>query len=98
MFKPRIEQGVECVTVVIDGVPVRVPVTCTAAAAVLLQSDGTTRFTALSDSPRAPYCMMGACYECLMEIDGQPSRQACLIPVAEGMSIRRQRGAPVIED
>ena len=48
---------------------------------------------AVSGSPRAPYCMMGVCFDCLMEIDGVGNRQACLTPVADGMQVRRQRGA-----
>jgi predicted molibdopterin-dependent oxidoreductase YjgC len=38
-------------------------------------------------SPRGPYCMIGNCYDCLVEIDGLPYRQACLTTVAEGMRI-----------
>ena len=34
--------------------------------------------------------MMGSCFECLVEIDGQPNRQACLTIVREGMDIKRQ--------
>ena len=30
--------------------------------------------------------MMGACYDCLVEIDGV-NRQACMVQVAEGMEI-----------
>ena len=37
---------------------------------------------------------MGACFECLVEIDGQPNRQACMTRVAPGMQIATQRGAP----
>jgi aerobic-type carbon monoxide dehydrogenase small subunit (CoxS/CutS family) len=44
-------------------------------------------------SPRAPYCMMGACFECLVEIDGVPSRQSCLVTVQDGMRIHSQEGA-----
>ena len=47
----------------------------------------------MSGAPRAPYCMMGVCFDCLMTIDGVASRQACLVPVREGMRIERQRGA-----
>jgi D-hydroxyproline dehydrogenase subunit gamma len=36
--------------------------------------------------------MMGVCFECLMVIDGIASRQACLVPVREGMQIARQDG------
>ena len=32
------------------------------------------------------FCGMGACYECLVLIDGRRT-QACLTPVAEGMTI-----------
>ncbi|MNU05931.1 Hydrogen cyanide synthase subunit HcnA [compost metagenome] len=37
--------------------------------------------------------MMGVCFECLMEIDGEPSRQSCLVTVREGMRVRTQDGA-----
>ncbi len=36
--------------------------------------------------------MMGACFDCLVEIDGTPNRQACQVRVVEGMAIRRQDG------
>ncbi|WP_426139481.1 (2Fe-2S)-binding protein [Pseudomonas sp. DWP3-1-2] len=66
----------------------------TSVAAALLMS-GITRFraTPVSESPRAPYCMMGVCFDCLVNIDGVPNRQSCLIEVAEGMRIRSQEGA-----
>jgi len=63
------------------------------AAALLAAGETTLRATSVSNTPRAPYCMMGVCFECLMEIDGVGNRQACLTPVIEGMQVRRQRGA-----
>jgi hypothetical protein len=36
--------------------------------------------------------MMGVCFECLMVIDGMPSRQACMVRVTPGMRIERQLG------
>lgn len=44
----------------------------------------------LAGDRRAPFCMMGTCFECLVEIDGEPNRQACLTLVREGMDIKRQ--------
>jgi len=35
----------------------------------------------------APACMMGVCFGCLCTIDGRPGSQACLAPVAEGLSV-----------
>ena len=51
------------------------------------------RRTAVSGSPRAPLCLMGVCFDCLVEIDGVGNRQACMVAAAEGMEIRRMRGA-----
>ncbi|WP_299918417.1 (2Fe-2S)-binding protein [uncultured Roseobacter sp.] len=39
---------------------------------------------------RAPHCMMGICFECLVEVDGVPSTQACLVLVQDGMIVRRK--------
>lgn len=41
---------------------------------------------------RAPYCMMGVCFECLVKIDGKGSVQSCFVQVREGMRIERQHG------
>lgn len=67
------------------------------ATALLAAGSEMTRETAVSGETRAPYCLMGVCFECLVEVDGVPNRQACLVPVAEGMTVNRQRGAPSID-
>ncbi|SAL55614.1 NAD(FAD)-dependent dehydrogenase [Caballeronia arvi] len=63
--------------------------------AAALFAAGVSRFraTPVSGAPRAPYCMMGACFECLVEIDGVPSRQSCMVEVKAGMRVRSQEGA-----
>jgi predicted molibdopterin-dependent oxidoreductase YjgC len=63
------------------------------AMALLAAGETSLRETPVSGAPRAPYCMMGVCFDCLVEIDGVGNRQACLTPVAQGMVVRRQRGA-----
>jgi len=47
------------------------------------------RTSPASGQARGPYCLMGVCYECLVEIDGRPGRQACMTEIAEGMRVRR---------
>ena len=79
-------------TVSVNGAAVSVPRGCTAAAAMLMHESGATRTTPLSGEGRAPYCMMGVCFECLMEIDGEPNQQGCLVTVTEGMRINPQHG------
>lgn len=60
------------------------------AAALLFSGLTTTRTTLVSGAPRAPYCMMGVCFECLVTIDGVANRQACMVEVKEGMAIETQ--------
>ena len=67
------------------------------AAALFAAGHADCRDTAVGEVPRGPYCMMGVCYDCLVTIDGQPNRQACMTPVREGMKIERQRGAREVQ-
>ena len=75
----------------LDGVTIRAHAGDSVAAAVLAQSGDATRQTG-KGTPRAAFCMMGVCFECLMEVDGQPNVQACQTPVRDGMVLRRQIG------
>ena len=85
MFKSVFPPQRALVTITFEGEAIQVEEGTTVAAAVLDRAGGETR---------GPYCHMGVCYECLMEIDGVPNQQSCLIPVREGMSVKRQSGAP----
>jgi len=71
----------------------QVPGQCSVAAALLAAGVSRFRSTPVSGAARAPYCMMGVCFECLLEIDGVANRQACLVQVQPGMKIRSQEGA-----
>jgi predicted molibdopterin-dependent oxidoreductase YjgC len=64
----------------------------TVAAALLAAGRTHCRTTPVSGAPRAPYCMMGVCFECLVRVDGVANRQACMLIVREGMRIELQRG------
>lgn len=92
MFRKLHDPGPQAVTIFIDGRPVRAEIGESVAAVLLRQQEGWSRTTPVSGTRRAPYCMMGVCFECLVEIDGQGSVQSCLTPVAAGMRIARQHG------
>ena len=92
MFRKLHDPGPQAVTIFIDGRPVAAELGESVAAVLLRQQEGWSRTTPVSQSLRAPYCMMGVCFECLVEIDGQGSVQSCLTPVADGMRIARQQG------
>ena len=65
-------------------------------AAVLLAAGTDYRRHGVDGTARAPFCMIGNCHDCLVEVDGVANRQGCLVTVAEGMRIRRMRGKPVL--
>lgn len=75
----------------VDGEDMLVPAGISVAAAVLGHKHEKRAFHNAKDgSPRAPYCLMGVCFECMMEIDGTENVQSCLVPVREGMVVKRQ--------
>ena len=80
------------VTIVVDGKRVEARESDTVAAAMLAAGSDHCRTTPVSGAPRAPYCMMGVCFDCLVTIDGVGNRQGCLVRVREGMRIDLQRG------
>ena len=90
MFRRTIDIKGETVAIRFEGQRLPVPAGETVAAAILANDPGYTRTTVVSGAARAPYCLMGTCFECLMEIDGVENRQACMTIVAEGMIINRQ--------
>ncbi|RKE84659.1 (2Fe-2S)-binding protein [Rhizobium sp. AG855] len=77
-------------SITIDGDDVMCREGDTVAAVVMLHAARPYRHSILSGSERAPFCMMGICFECLVEIDGVPNQQGCLRGVESGMRIRRQ--------
>lgn len=91
MFKRLADAGT-AVALTVDGKPVRARSGDTVAAALLSAGIEHCRTTPVTGAPRAPYCLMGVCFDCLVTIDGVGSRQACLVPVHEGMKVETQQG------
>lgn len=75
----------------LDGAPVCAPAGIPLAAALLAHSGEPSRQTA-GGAGRTAFCMMGVCFECLVEVDGTPNVQACMTCVSEGMVVKRQIG------
>ena len=93
MFKRLPDTGTASLTLTIDGARIAARPGDSVAAALLASGHLACRTTAVSGAPRAPYCMMGVCFDCLVTIDGIGNRQACLVRVAEGMRVETQSGA-----
>ena len=92
MFRRLTEARGQRLTVVIDGERVEARAGDSVAAAMLAAGCLICRASALAGEPRAPFCLMGACFECLVSVDGVGNRQRCMIEVREGMRIETGRG------
>ena len=87
MFKSDSKK--DTVEVSLDGRSVELPLGVSVAAALLEVGEIISRTSPTSGKPCSPHCLMGVCFECMMEIDGV-QRQACMTQVKEGMSINRR--------
>jgi hypothetical protein len=92
MFK-KLDAAPGTLIIYIDGVPQTAQEQESVAAVLSRQGEFWSRETPGSGSRRAPYCMMGVCFECLATVDGVSSTQTCLVTAKEGMRVERQIGA-----
>ncbi len=99
MFRiaPQLDPGRPSVRFRFEGRELQAPEGMNLAAALLSHGELAFRESPVTGAARGPFCLMGACFECLVVIDGKSGRQACMVEVAENMEVRRQRrpeGAP----
>ncbi len=76
-----------------DGRPLQAAQGQSLASALLAAGVRHFRTSTVSGEPRAPYCMMGVCFDCLVTVDGVQNRQSCLVEVRDGMVVESQHGA-----
>lgn len=86
----------DAVEVYLDGEPVQAPARISVAAFLLMHSDQPMRHSPVNEEPRSAFCMIGNCYECLVEIDGHPNQQGCLVTLTDQMRIVRQLRSPSV--
>ena len=92
MFRRLDDAGRTRVSFFIDGAAAEAQVGDSVAAALLLNGVRTCRTSVVGGEPRAPYCLMGVCFDCLVTIDGVGNRQGCQVRVADGMRVETQHG------
>ncbi len=93
MFR-RLPERTASVEIEIDGRPVMAAPGDSVAAAMFAAGLSSFRRAPVDGAPRGPWCAMGVCFECLVEIDGEPDRQACMTPVRPGLRVARRDGGP----
>lgn len=76
----------------VDGTDVPAGPDQTVAAALIAAGIVWWRRTRRYGRPRGLFCGIGACFDCLVRVDGGPPVRACLTPARDGMIIDTDRG------
>ena len=71
-----------------DGAPMTAEAGQTVGAALLAAGIRSWRRTRSGGRPRGLFCGIGACFDCLVDVNGDRALRACLIPVREGDEVR----------
>lgn len=87
MFKSLITLPDDAPTLLLDSKPVSFTQGCSVAEVLLGQGRLACRRHPVDGLERAPFCLMGNCFECLVRIDGQPDCQACMTAAVAGMRV-----------
>lgn len=77
---------------IFDGKPIPIHGSPTVAGALMAADISSWRTTRHEGKPRGLFCCMGACYDCLVCVDGAPNQRACLTPAVPGMVIESSPG------
>lgn len=88
--RPRPEAPIE---ILLDGRPVEALPGQTVAAALLAAGKDSWRQTRGADQPRGVFCGIGACFDCLVVVNGIPDVRACQRRLVSGDTITTQYGA-----
>jgi hypothetical protein len=74
-------------TIEVDGKPVHARAGQSLAAALIAHGIWSTRRNPVSGEPRGPFCGMGVCFECEVNVDGVRGVRACMTEVAPRMVV-----------
>jgi predicted molibdopterin-dependent oxidoreductase YjgC len=89
--KAGVERG-KRLSFLFDGQPIDAFKGETVAAALFAAGRRVLRTTAVTQSARGVFCGMGVCFDCLVVIDGEPNRRACMTFARDGMRVETQTG------
>ena len=73
----------------LEGRPVEAQQGDTLLTALLAAGAGHLRESEFGDGPRAGFCLMGACQDCWVVVEGRGRVRACTMLAEQGMEVRR---------
>lgn len=87
----------ESLTLFVDDQPIVARAGDSVAAAMLAAGEQQFRDSTVFEEPRGPWCLMGACYECVVLVNGI-ALQACMTTVRHDMRVSRRERVPQLRD
>src|SRR5215472_2591173 len=94
LFHKTIHRTGRPITIHFDGGPIPALEGETIAAA--LSAAGIVAFRrAASGAPRGLHCGMGACFDCVVTVDGRIGQRACMTKVADGLAVTGEPTLPL---
>ena len=77
------------ITLTLEGQPIEAQQGDTLLTALLAAGAGHLRDSEFGDGHRAGFCLMGACQDCWVMVEGMGRVRACATLAAQGMEVRR---------
>ena len=87
----------EPVSFTFDGTPMTAEPGQTVGAALLAAGIRSWRVTRSGGRPRGLFCGIGACFDCLVDVNDDRAVRACLVPVHDGDQVRTSASVGVAE-
>jgi predicted molibdopterin-dependent oxidoreductase YjgC len=75
------------ITITVNGTVVSVTEAQSVAAVLMRHGVEAMRRTRFHDQPRTLFCGIGACFDCMVTIDGVRHQRSCLVQVRDGMVV-----------
>ena len=75
------------ITVSLNATPVTADAGQSVGAVLMGEGIKAWRTTRNQGKPRGLFCGIGACYDCLITIDGEPNQRACIVEARDTMNI-----------
>lgn len=85
-------EGKPLVPITVDGRPYMARQGEPIAAQLIANDIKVFHYTPKRKEPRAVFCAIGRCTDCIMTVDGVPNVRTCVTPVKAGMAIQTQHG------
>ena len=77
------------IALTLEGAPIEAQQGDTLLTALLAAGAGHLRDSEFGDGPRAGFCLMGACQDCWVQVEGRGRVRSCMTLAEQGMEIRR---------